>query len=55
MNNNEEINVQSSANAQAEKKSYTKPELKKFGGLSELVQTNPGIGNDGGIADCSLS
>lgn len=55
MNNNEEVNVQSSANAQAEKKSYTKPELKKFGGLSELVQNNPGVGGDGFILDCTLS
>jgi len=55
MNNHEEINVQSSANEQAEKKSYTKPELKKFGGLSELVQNQPGIGTDGGSNDCSFS
>ena len=54
--NNQEINVQPTDNVQVEKKAYTKPELKKFGGLSELVQNNPGIGNDGFfIPDCTLS
>lgn len=54
-NNNETKNVQATVNEKVEKKSYSKPELKKFGGLSELVQFNPGVGSDGGIADCSLS
>lgn len=55
MNNNEEKKLQSTANELAVKKSYTTPELKKYGNLSELVQATPGIGGDGGFADCSLS
>lgn len=54
--NNGEKNILPTANEHAEKKAYTKPELKKFGSLSELVQSLPGRGNDaGGSADCSLS
>lgn len=56
MNNNEELNILSSVNAQTEMKAYTKPELKKFGDLSELVQNNIGVGNDGfPLPDCTLS
>lgn len=54
--NNQEINAQPTANEQVEKKAYTKPELKKFGGLSELVQGFIGVGGDGGVnPDCTLS
>ncbi len=54
--NNQEINVQPTVNEKVERKAYTKPELKKFGSLSELVLGFPGVGGDGGVnADCTLS
>lgn len=42
-------------NEQSSKKTYTSPELKKYGSLSELVHTNPGGGGDGGVVGCTLS
>ena len=54
--NNQEINVKPTVNEKVERKTYTKPELKKFGSLSELVLGFPGVGGDGGVnADCTLS
>ena len=34
---------------------YHAPTLRVYGGLAELVQFNPGVGMDGGLADCSHS
>ncbi len=53
--NNQKNNIQPVNQQEETKKEYTSPELKKYGSLSELVQFNPGVGSDGGIADCSLS
>ena len=34
---------------------YHAPTLRVYGGLAELVQFNPAMGTDGGLADCSHS
>ena len=36
-----------------EKKAYKTPDLQSYGNLSELVQNNPSVANDAGIADCN--
>ncbi len=41
--------------ANTERKAYTASRLRHYGSLTELVQTNPNRGADGGVGDCTLS
>jgi hypothetical protein len=44
--------------ANTERKAYAAPTLRHYGSLTELVQANPGRGQDGGTTgrvDCTLS
>ena len=37
------------------KKAYHAPKLSNYGDIATMVQRRPGIGGDGGPADCNLS
>jgi hypothetical protein len=42
-----EAHIENNTRAKAERKPYEAPRLSRYGSLTELVQANPGEGNDG--------
>lgn len=43
--------VLANENAQTAKKTYHAPAIREYGSINDLVQSNGGVGNDGGGSD----